>query len=86
MYFQIKVTEGLRHQGVDQGRRGRHDEPGRRDLFKEIAVGYKAQANDGQPREGLKQFNWNVAKMNETVDGQDHHLTKVGPGDSGTRG
>jgi len=37
-------------------------------VFKELAIGYKAQSNTGTLEKELKQFKWNVAKMNETVD------------------
>jgi hypothetical protein len=33
-----------------------------------VAIGYKAQTNEGVLEKELKQFNWNVAKMNETVE------------------
>jgi type VI secretion system Hcp family effector len=36
-------------------------------VFKEVAIGYKAQTNEGGLETALKQFNWNVAQMNETV-------------------
>jgi len=37
-------------------------------VFKEVAIGYKAQSNEGVLEKELKQFAWNVAKMNETVE------------------
>jgi type VI secretion system Hcp family effector len=36
-------------------------------VFKEVSIGYKAQTNEGVLEKELKQFNWNVAQMNETV-------------------
>jgi len=37
-------------------------------VFKEIAIGYHAQTNEGVLEKELKDFKWNISKMNDTVD------------------
>jgi type VI secretion system secreted protein Hcp len=39
-------------------------------VFKQVAVGYKQQGNDGKfVSDGFRQFMWNIATMNTTLDG-----------------
>lgn len=41
-------------------------------VFKQVALGYKQQGNDGKfLKEGFRKFTWNIATMTNTLDGFD---------------
>jgi type VI secretion system secreted protein Hcp len=38
-------------------------------VFKEVALGYKKQTNEGKLAEAVKYFRWNIAQMTQSTDG-----------------